>query len=52
MTDGEGGEHDAHFLPSVILGASPGIQALFLPPLSFAVILGASPGIQSPTQAF
>ncbi len=28
MTDGEAGEHVAHFLPSVILGASPGIQAL------------------------
>ena len=28
MTDWEGGEDVAHFLPSVILGASPGIQAL------------------------
>ena len=28
MTAGETGEPVAHFLPSVILGASPGIQAL------------------------
>ncbi len=41
--------HVMHFLPSVILGASPGIQAIILRVVPFflpAVILGASPGIQ------
>ncbi len=51
MTDGEAGEHVAHFLPSVIRwrwgGAPP---AAHLPPPSVflpSVILGASPGIQA-----
>ena len=48
MTDWEAGENIAHFLPSVILGASPGIQALLLARLFFRRHSRALPGNPDP----
>ena len=49
MTEGEGGEHDACLSSSVILGASPGIQAIIVLPVRVflpSVILGPCSGVQ------